>query len=46
MNGKKARQIRKQVYGDRDYRDRKYFRLGREVRADRFREKYQEEKKK
>jgi len=42
MNGKKAKQIRKMTYKDKDFRDRKYHKLDTgQLIADNDRRKYQ-----
>lgn len=47
MNSKKAKALRKEVYGDKDYRDRKYYKHPNSgmIMADSYRQKYQNRKK-
>ena len=45
MNGKKAKQLRKLIYGDKSYRDRKYMKKGLTLISDQLRLKYKKLKK-
>jgi len=45
MNGKKAREIRKEIYGDKTGRYRTYYKEGKTINSDNLRKRYKKAKK-